>query len=191
MHARSDGFNASVLRGMHGRHTACGSWNADDWIAVAKTARTFRGNVVAVAWLLGRLTIEHVPAAEVRPTDLARRLFGRSQLEREVDRIRAHLRTIGYGRSAMSRRSLMTALATLFLRAGRAQLEAVTVELIQDARRAAPARAEQRRMYYRVAHALHGMGLVPSANHHRTYTSVATTNIEAEWVAWCTRWRAA
>ena len=91
----------------------------------------------------------------------------------------------------MSRRSLMTALATLFLRAGRAQLEAVTVELIQDARRAAPARAEQRRMYYRVAHALHGMGLVPSAIHHRTYTSVATTNIEAEWVAWCTRWRAA
>jgi integrase len=179
----------AVLRGMHSRHTACGSWNADDWIAVAKTARSFRGNVVAVAWLLGRLTIEHVPAAGVCTTHLARRLFGRSQLEHEVDRIRAHLRTIGYGRSAMSRRSLMTALATLFLRAGRAQLEAVTVELIQNARRAAPARAEQRRMYYRVAHALHGMGLVPNAIHHRTYTSVATTNIDAEWVAWCTRWR--
>jgi integrase len=179
----------AVLRGMHSRHTACGSWNADDWIAVAKTARSFRGNVVAVAWLLGRLTIEHVPAAGVRPTDLARRLFGRSQLEREVDRIRAHLRTIGYGRSAMSRRSLMTALATLFLRAGRAQLEAVTVELIQDARRAAPARSEQRRMYYRVAHALHGMGLIPNAIHHRTYSSIATKSIDSEWVTWCTRWR--
>ena len=145
-----------VLRGMHGRHTACGSWDADDWIAVAKTAHTFRGNVVAVAWLLERLTIEHIPAAGVRPTDLARRLFGRSQLEREVDRIRAHLQMIGYGlqmigygRSAMSRRSLMTAMSILFLRAGRAELEALTVEHIQDARRTAPVRAEQRRMYYR------------------------------------------
>ena len=139
---------------------------------------------------LGRLTIEHIPAAGVRPTDLARRLFGRAKLEHEVDRIRGHLRTIGYGRSAMRRRSLTTALSILFLRAGRAELEALTVENVQDARRAAPLRAEQRRMYYRVAHALHGMGLIPNAIHHRTYASIATMSIDSEWVAWCTRWRA-
>ena len=80
---------------MHARRRACGAWDADDCIAVAKTARTFRGNVVAVAWLLGQLTIEQIPAANVRPTDLASRLNGRSQIEREVDRIRAHLRAIG------------------------------------------------------------------------------------------------
>src|SRR5256885_192360 len=61
--ARAIGWvQRAVLRGMHRRHSACGCWDADDWIAVAKSARTFRGNVVAVAWCFGRLTIEHLPA---------------------------------------------------------------------------------------------------------------------------------
>ena len=54
----------------------------------------------------------------------------------------------------------------------------------------APALAEQRRMYYRIADALQGMGLIPNAIHHRTYASIATTGIDPDWVAWCTRWRA-
>src|SRR5262245_59432475 len=43
--ARAIGWvQRAVLRGMHHRRTACGSRDADDWIAVAKSARTFRGN---------------------------------------------------------------------------------------------------------------------------------------------------
>jgi hypothetical protein len=56
----------AVLRGMHDRHTACGSWSAQDWIAVAQTARTFRGNVIAVACWLGRLPTEQIRAAGIR-----------------------------------------------------------------------------------------------------------------------------
>jgi hypothetical protein len=144
----------AVLRGMHDRHTACGSWSAEDWIAVAQTARTFRGNVIAVACWLGRLPTEQIRSARIRPTDLARRLFGRWRFEREVERVRAHLRGVGYGPSAMTRRSLSTALAVLFVRAGRAELEALTIDLLQDAHQTAPARSEHRRMCYRVAHAV-------------------------------------
>src|SRR5438105_14434751 len=97
--ARAIGWvERAVLRGMHARHTAYGAWNAEDWTAVAKNARSFRGNVIAVACRLGRLPTEQIRAAGVRPTDLARRLFGRLQFEREVERIRAYLRGIGYGR---------------------------------------------------------------------------------------------
>jgi integrase len=179
----------AVLRGMHDRHTACGSWSAEDWIAVAQTARTFRGNVIAVACWLGRLPTEQIRSAGIRPTDLARRLFGRSQFEGEVERVRAHLRGVGYGPSAMTRRSLSTALAVLFVRAGRAELEALTIELLQDAHQSAPARSEHRRMCYRVAHALHGMGLIPRRIQHRSYTCVAAAEVDPEWVAWCNRWR--
>jgi hypothetical protein len=70
--ARAIGWvQRAVLRGMQGRRTAYGSWTAEDWIAVAQTARTFRGNVVAVACWLGRLPTEQIRAAGIRPTDLA------------------------------------------------------------------------------------------------------------------------
>ena len=72
---------------------------------------------------LGRLPTEQIRSAGVRPTDLALRLFGPSQFEREFERIRAYLRGIGYGPSAMTRRSLTTVLAVLFVCAGRAELE--------------------------------------------------------------------
>ena len=119
-----------VLREMHARHTACSSWDADEWIAVAATALCFRSNVLAAACWLGRLSGEQVLAAGVYPTELARRLFGRSQLEREVERVRAYLHTVGYGPSAIRRHSLMTSLAILFVLVGRAELEALTVDVI-------------------------------------------------------------
>lgn len=85
----------AVLRSVHERHTACGSWSPEDSIAVAQTARIFRGNVIAVACWLGQLPTEQIRSAGIRPTDLARRLFGRLQFEGEVERIRAHLRGVG------------------------------------------------------------------------------------------------
>lgn len=179
-----------VLRSMHTRHTACGSWDADEWIAVAATGLCFRSNVLAAAYWLRRLSVEQLLAAGVYPTELARRLFGRSRLEHEVERVRAYLHTVGYGPSAISRHSLMTSLAILFVLVGRAELEALTVEVIQHAYSTAPAGSDHRRMYYRVAHALHGMGLLPHGIQQRVDAQIATTNINPEWVAWCTRWRA-
>ena len=44
-------------------------------------------------------------------------------------------------------------------------------------------------MCYRVAYALHGMGLIPRRIQQRSYTCIAAAEIDPEWVAWCTRWR--
>ncbi len=131
---------------MQTRHTACGSWDADEWIAVAATALCFRSNVLAAAYWLGSLSVEQLLAAGVYPTELARRLFGRSQLDHEVGRVRACLHTVGYGPSAISRHSLITSLAILFVLVGRAELEALTMEVMQHAYGTAPAGSGHRQM---------------------------------------------
>ena len=180
----------AVLRGMHSRGVACGAWDAPTWTAVAAAARCFRPNVLAVAYRLKCLTGEEVLDAGVYPTGLARRVFGRSQLDREVKRVRDYLQSVGYGRSEVSRLSLATALASLFVLAGRAELEALTTEVIQAAHQASAVGPDRRRTYYRLAHALHGMGLIPHGIPQRVSRHVATENVDPEWAAWCARWRA-
>ena len=84
----------------------------------------------------------------------------------------------------MTRRSLSTALAVLFVRTGRAELEALTIDLLEDAHQSAPTRSEHRRMCFRVAHVLHGMGLIPRRIRQRSYSCVAAADIDPAWVAW-------
>src|SRR6266545_4009057 len=42
----------AVLLGTHAQGVACGAWDAPTWTAVAATARSFRPNVLAVAYRL-------------------------------------------------------------------------------------------------------------------------------------------
>ncbi len=58
--ARTIGWVERVLlRGMHARHTAYVAWNGEDWTAVPKSARTFRGNVTAVGCRLPAWAAAH------------------------------------------------------------------------------------------------------------------------------------
>jgi hypothetical protein len=180
----------SVLEGMCTRGVACGAWDAPTWVAVAARAGSFRPNVLAVAYDFGRLSGEQILAAGVHPTHLARRLFGQPTLDGEVMRVRNHLQAVGYGWAALDDNTLSSTLANLFIQVGQAKLEALTLEVIQAAHHAAPVASDRRSSLYRLAHALHGMGLLPHGITHRVYTSVATENIDPECAAWCARWRA-
>ena len=44
--------------------------------------------------------------------------------------------------------------------------------------------------FFRLAHALHGMGLLPRAITHRTDPSDALIGVDPVWSSWCARWRA-
>ncbi len=179
-----------VLRGMRMHGKACGAWDVATWAAVAHTAGSFRANVLAVAHCLGALSGQEVIAAGVHATYLARRLFGQTALEHEIDRVRTHLRLVGYAHTTIDHPALANGLAVLFVQAGRAELEALTVEAIEAAHRSAPAGSERRTAYFRLAHALHGMGLLPRAITHRTHPSAALVGVDPVWVSWCARWRA-
>ena len=178
-----------VLRGMLVNGTAYGAWNAATWVAVARTAGCFRSNVLGVAHCTGALSGEEVIAAGVHATYLARRLFGQTVLEHEIERVRTHLRLVGYAHTSVDHATLANGLAVLFVQAGRAELEALTVETIETAYGSAPAGSERRKAFFRLAHALHGMGLLPRAITHRTHPSGALVGVDPVWASWCARWR--
>ncbi len=179
-----------VLRGMLVNGTACGAWDAATWATVAHMAGSFRSNVLGVAHCTGTLSGEEVIAAGVHATYLARRLFGQPVLEHEIDRVRTHLRLVGYAHTSVDHATLANGLAVLFVQAGRAELEALTVETIENAYGSAPAGSERRKAFFRLAHALHGMGLLPRAITHRTDPRDALIGVDPVWSSWCARWRA-
>jgi integrase len=83
----------------------------------------------------------------------------------------------------------MTAISRLLVHAGRAELEAITFEALAQAHAESPPRSTPRRAYYRVAHALHGMGLLPHGLKRRVYQTTSLTDVDPVWVEWCERWR--
>jgi integrase len=178
-----------VLREMLARETACGAWDAATWLIVADAGGCFRPNVLGVAHCVGALTGEEVITAGVRATYLARRLFGRAALEHEIDRVRIHLRRVGYAHTSIDHATLANVLAVLFVQAGRAELEALTVEAIEAAYCSAPTGSERRKAVYRLAHALHGMGLLPRAITHHAQPTGAIVGVDPVWASWCARWR--
>ena len=179
-----------VLRGMLASGTAYGAWETATWLTVANAAGGFRSNVLGVADCLGAFSADEVITAGVRATYLARRLFGQSVLEHEIDRVRTHLRLVGYAHTSIDHATLANSVAVLFVQTGRAELEALTVETIEAAYRSAPTGSERRKVLYRLAHALHGMGLLPRAISHRTDPSGALVGVDPVWASWCARWQA-
>jgi hypothetical protein len=179
-----------VLRGMLTNATAYGAWDAATWLTVSDAAGCFRSNVLGVAHWLGALSGEEVIAAGVHATYLARRLFGQTVLEHEIDRVRTHLRLVGYAHTSVDHATLSNGLAVLFVQVGRAELEALTIERIEAAYRSAPASSDRRKAFYRLAHALHGMGLLPRGIAHGTDPRAALVGVDPVWASWCARWRA-
>jgi len=179
-----------VLRGVLTNGSAYGAWDTATWLTVSTAAGYFRSNVLGVAHWLGALSGQEVIAAGVQATYLARRLFGQTVLEHEIDRVRTHLRLVGYAHSSIDLASLSNGLAVLFVQVGRAELEALTIERIEAAYRSAPGSSDRRKVYYRLAHALHGMGLLPRAINHRTDPNAALVGVDPVWANWCARWRA-
>jgi integrase len=181
-----------VLHAMWTYRIAWGSWDPETWLAVARTmATSCRAAALAMGIHLGglagadALTIEGLEA-----TTLARRLFGSEAVDREVGRVRAYLRSVGYGVHSSYWVALMTAISRLLINAGRAELEAITFEALAQAHAASPPRSTRRRAYYRVAHALHGMGLLPHGLKRRAYhQTTSLSDVDPVWVGWCERWR--
>jgi integrase len=179
-----------VLQGMLEHDAGWMCWDATNWIEVAQSAGPYRANVLAVAARLGVLSGDDLVSVGGQPTNLARRLFGRTAVEREVSRVQEFLLTVGYGRKAAEYESLVAGLAALFLRVGKADLAAIRLEVIESAHAAQPPRSAGRTAYFRIAHVLHGMGLLPRRLSNRTYPTDAMADVNPEWAAWCARWRA-
>ena len=134
-----------------------------------------RAAVLAMGIHLGGLTgADALTVEKPEATTLARRLFGSQAVDGEVERVRAYLRTVGYGVHSTYWAALMTAISRLLVHAGRAELEAITFEALAQAHAASPPRSTCRRAYYRVAHALHGMGLLPHGLKRRVYQTTST-----------------
>jgi integrase len=175
---------------MHASGTAYGAWDLSTWMAVAQTAGEHAASTLAVGCWLGIFTSQQALAAGVQPLHFARRLFGRAAVEHQVGRVQQYLHTVGYGPTSADHPCFVTALATLMLRVGRVELEAMTIDAIEAAHRAAPPRSPRRSAYFRLARALHGMGLLPRRIAAHAYIHDAATGVDPEWAAWCARWRA-
>jgi integrase len=179
----------TVLLVMFERNTGWGCWDASTWIEAAHRAGNYKVSVLAVAARLGALSGADIARSCDQPTRLARRLFGRADLEREVGPVQTHLQMVGYGRRGRTNESLVAAIAALLISAGTANLDVINLESIKSAHAAQPPRSKSRTAYFRLAHALHGMGILPRrmALHGSAYVPLA--DVDAEWASWCVRWR--
>src|SRR5260370_12133881 len=143
--------------------TAWGSWGRDAGLAVAGT----EGNGCGAAGLAvgihfgGLMGADALTIERLEATTLARRLFGSEAVDREVERVRAYLRTVGYGVHSNYWVALMTAISRLLVHAGRAELEAITFYALAQAHAGSPRRSMRSRAYYRVVHALPVWGRLP------------------------------
>ena len=81
---------------------------------------------MAIGCCLGALTSEQALAVGVQPLHFARRLFGREAVEHQVGRVQQYLKAVGYGPTSADHPGFVTALATLMLRTGHVELEAMT-----------------------------------------------------------------
>jgi integrase len=179
----------NVMHGMLKYDTAWTCWDRTNWVEVVQNAGAYRANVLAVAARLGVLSGDDLVYADSQPTRLARRLFGREALEHEVGRVREYLLAVGYSRQAAGYEALIAGLAALFVRVGKADLAAITPQVIESAHAAQPPHSKGQTAYFRIAHVLHGMGLLPHRLRMSTYPSASTADLDPEWAAWCKRWR--
>src|SRR5919108_1470689 len=90
-----------------------------------------------------------------------------ASVRRELGRVQRYLHSVGYSPKGGHSTGLYTALLHLFGVVGTPQLEALTVEVLEDVHRQAPSGSSLRRATFRLARALHGMGLLPRAILHR------------------------
>jgi integrase len=179
-----------VLAGMQEHGTPWPAWDAGTWIAVAGAAGNRGGaSILGIATHLGALTGRELVSARADPIHLTRRLFGRAVFERELGRVQEYLRTVGYGRTAGYRQSVPSALATLFLQVGRAELGAVTLDVIESAHAAEPPKSGRRTAYFRIARVLHGMGILPRSMSRSGNVYQPLADVNPEWAGWCARWR--
>ncbi len=90
-----------ILHAMWTNGTAWGSWDADTWLAAARTARnSCRAAVLEIGIYVGGLTgADALSMGRLEATTLARRIFGSQAVDREVERVRAYLRTAGMART--------------------------------------------------------------------------------------------
>jgi integrase len=189
-HRARHGLQRGVLAGMQKHGTPWPAWNARTWIAVAEAAGNQHGaTILAVATHLGAATSSDLVSARPHPIHLTRRLFGPAEFEHELGRIQEYLRTVGYGRTAGYRQSVPSALAMLFLQVGRAELGAITLDVIESAHAAEPPKSVRRTAYFRIARALHGMGILPRSLSRRGNEYQPLADVNPEWAAWCARWR--
>jgi hypothetical protein len=117
--------------------------------------------MLSLAWHLGCITAADAVAADIHPTYFARRIFGHEALEREVGRLVTQMKRVGFRHDAGRNHSLPAAVARLLVVAGRCELEAITIELLERLWQQESRRGSLRRALFRVAHLLHGMGLIP------------------------------
>ncbi|MCL4369472.1 MAG: tyrosine-type recombinase/integrase [Chloroflexi bacterium] len=183
------GVRLAVLRTMAATGTAYPTWDRATWSAAARAAGCYAPKVLALAHRLGRLASTDVLAFGVRPTRLARRLFGRAALERELHRVQEYLETAGYGRKAPQDPMLSGGLARLLPLAGRPKLEALTVNMIEAAHNQAEPGSELRSAYFRLGRALRAMGLLPREIPFRAWRRDRLEDIDPVWAEWCARWR--
>jgi hypothetical protein len=126
--------------------------------------------------------------SSTQPTYLARRVFGRASLEREVSRVLDHMHQIGYQPSARHNHTLPGAIARLLLMTGCCELESITLDLLEASWKQAPVRSSLRRAYFRLTHVLNSMGLVLDRLRWASYTGSDTVDLSPTWLAWCRRW---
>src|SRR5258707_1080242 len=114
-----------ILQGMCESGEAYGTWSVPTWAAVARTAGEHAMSTMAIGCWLGAFTSEQALAVGVQPLHFARRLFGREAVEYQIERVQQYLKSVGYGPTSADHPGFVTALATLIVRTGHVELEAM------------------------------------------------------------------
>jgi integrase len=163
-----------------------------DWKHLSTSPTTiYSGHLIAVLYLLGlvrdwRIIEKLLP----RPWDTARGVFGSSQLESDLARLMAALKSQRYTIRQNDGLTHFLAISLLAMRSP--HLEDISIELLDNMYQETRKKEHQREIK-RLAYALFVMGFVPRpvkgvVNYSYQEKPGTSENIHPDWVAFCYRW---
>ena len=148
-------------------------------------------STLAIGCWLGAFTSEQALGVGVQPLHFARRLFGREAVEYQVGGVQQYFK-VRRIRTNQRRPSGLChpALATLMPASRPRRVGSDDDRCDRSSASCGSARSQRRSAYFRLARALHRLGLLPRRIPTRVYTRDAGTDVDPQWAAWCARWRA-
>jgi integrase len=199
-----------MLLEMYCRRRTFWAWTTAEWVeSICPDAASFarrqgrgrRGNLYQARRYLPLLAYLLCPPPDIdailalfKPHPLALKLFGQPAIDAAVGRLLEILRTWGYREGPTPREQVTTTACYLLLLNRHPALEALTDEVVARVAAACPLPSVQRRIF-QVSRALVALGIttraVPEARGSIGRTVSDTDGrIDADWLAWCRRWRA-
>jgi integrase len=164
------------------------SWSGKHWLGIVNGQNLMTGHLLATAYLLCNFKRFYDVQRNVRPSSVARLVFGPEVFDPECERLMGALERIGFKCSTM-RIFMPSVIGAVALEGGDPRLESFSKELLERTRQLYTGQIGSRIIMLK--NGLAALGFVHEPIRFRMYASrrgAEAGDIHPEWMKWCRRW---